>query len=251
MMSDTDPIRVIVIDDEKEGRDVILHLLQAFDDVSIAGEAADADEGLDLILREKPNLVFLDIQMPKKKGFDLVQQLSVINLSPAVVFVTAFDQFAIQAIRHAAFDFLTKPVDPDELSQTILRFRLKKEAGSFNERVKILLEQVHPGKKIRFNTRTGFLAVNPEEILYIRADANYSDLYLSETKKEVICMNIGSVEEMLPAEQFFRTSRSVIINLAFLHSVNRKSRQCELVKDMETVFVEIAREQIQELEKRI
>ena len=251
MMNETDPIRVIVIDDEKEGRDVIIHLLRAFDDVVVVGEAGNADEGLDLILREKPGLVFLDIQMPKKTGFDLVQQLSLTNLSPAIVFVTAFDQFAIQAIRHAAFDFLTKPLDPDELTQTLVRFRLKKEAGSFNDRVKILLEQVRPGRKIRFNTRSGFLAVNPEEILYIRADANYSELYLSQTKKEVISMNIGGVEEMLPPGMFFRTSRSLIINLAYLHSVNRKSRQCELIKDLETVFVEIAKEQIQELEKRI
>jgi len=176
-MTEYQKIRVVIIDDEAEGRDVMQHLLTSFREIDIAAIAESADSGLEAILRTKPDMVFLDIQMPKKSGFDLVQQLVQMHLSPVIVFVTAFDQFAIKAIRFAAFDFLTKPVDPDELQQTILRFKAKKESFDFNSRVKTLLEQLNPGRKIRFNTRSGFIAVNPEEILYIHADGNYSELY--------------------------------------------------------------------------
>jgi len=248
-MNEHQKIRVVIVDDEAEGQDVLKALLSSIAKMEIAGVANSADSGLEAIVRTSPDIVFLDIQMPKKSGFDLVRDLRQMPHPPVVVFVTAFDQFAIEAIRVAAFDFLTKPVDPDELRQTITRFRTARESADFNSRVTTLLEQINPGKKIRFNTRSGFIAVNPEEILYIRADGNYSELFYSQEKKEVICINIGSIEELLSGNQFFRASRSVILNLSFIHRIERKTRSCELVKEGETVVVEISKDRIHELER--
>jgi two-component system LytT family response regulator len=187
--------------------------------------------------------------MPKKSGFDLVHDLMQLNLSPVIVFVTAFDQFAIKAIRVAAFDFLTKPVDPGDLYQTIIRYRGTRESADFNVRVATLLEQVHPNKKIKFNTRSGFIAVNPEDVLFIRADGNYSELFYSQDQKELVCMNIGSIEELLPENLFFRASRSIILNLAYVHRLERKTHSCELVKDGKKSLVEISKDRMQELER--
>jgi len=248
-MNEISKIRVVIVDDEPEGRDVMQHLLGFFPEVEISATAESADSGLQAIVRTQPDIVFLDIQMPKKSGFDLALDLMQLHLSPVIVFVTAFDQFAIKAIRMAAFDFLTKPVDPDELKQTLMRYMATRGYTDFNARVTTLLAYIHPNKKLRFNTRTGFIAVNPEEVLYIMADGNYSELFFSRDKKEIICMNIGSIEELLPDKGFFRASRSVIINLAYIHRIERKSRCCELIKDGETVAVEISRERIHELER--
>ncbi|MEI7897847.1 MAG: LytTR family DNA-binding domain-containing protein [bacterium] len=248
-MNENQKIRVVIVDDEPEGRDVMKHLLGSFPDIEISAVADSADSGLEAIARIKPDMVFLDIQMPRKNGFDLVHDLMQIHLSPVIVFVTAFDQYAIRAIRMAAFDFLTKPVDPDELRQTIIRYSATRESYDFNTRVATLLEQINPTKKLRFNTRSGFVAVNPGEILYIRADGNYSELFYSRNRNEIICMNIGGVGELLPENQFFRASRSVIINLSYIHRIERKTHSCELVKDGETISVEISRDRVHELER--
>ena len=247
-MPEEQKIRVAVVDDEPEGRDVMTSLLSSFYEIDIVAVADGADSGLAAILRTNPDLVFLDIQMPKRSGFDLVRDLSLMNLSPVIVFVTAFDQFAIKAIKLAAFDFLTKPVDPDELQQTISRYKLKKGQSDLAFKVQSLLEQIDPGKKIRFNTRTGFIAVNPDEILYIHADGNYSELYYSRDQKEVISMNIGSVEAILPEKGFFRASRSIIVNLSHVRRIDRKGRSCELLKNNVSVVVEIAKDRIPLLE---
>lgn len=248
-MNENQKIRVVIVDDEPEGRDVMKHLLGSFPEIEISAVADSADSGLEAIVRTKPDMVFLDIQMPRKNGFDLVHDLIQIHLSPVIVFVTAFDQYAIRAIRMAAFDFLTKPVDPDELRQTITRYRGTRESSDFYTRVATLLEQINLNKKLRFNTRSGFVAVNPEDILYIRADGNYSELFYSRSKNEIICMPIGGIGELLPASRFFRVSRSAIINLSFIHRIDRKTRSCELVKDGETVAVEISRDRVHALER--
>ncbi|MBN1145142.1 MAG: response regulator [Bacteroidales bacterium] len=180
--------------------------------------------------RLQRSLLFLDIQMPVMSGFEVLQAIYQAQVKPVVIFVTAYDEFAIQAIRSSAFDYLLKPVDETELISAVERliatYKQKEQADNFQK----LIGQVTQ-KKLRFNTTGGFMLVNPEDIVYIQADWNYSEIHVSKDKHEVVTMNIGAVEELLPAGQFARISRSVIINLAYLEKVQRARRLRTLRKD--------------------
>jgi len=244
-------IKTIIIDDEEEGRDVMAHLLSSNPSVEIVATADNAETGIDLIAANKPDLVFLDIQMPRKTGFDVVHELLNLNLHPAIVFVTAFDQFAIQAFKVSAFDFLLKPVDPDELSKTIRRYVAYGSQHEFNARVNHLLNYIQSPDRIRLNTRTGFILIDPKEIVYIHAEGNYSEVFSGNNSVEVVTNNIGSLAELLPDEGFFRTNRSFLINLHYLSKFSRITRTCELIRNQEKFTVPISHEQIRVLEYRV
>ncbi len=144
----------------------------------------------------------------------------------------------MQALKAGAFDYLLKPVDPNELLRVISRYREKK----------IHQHQPEPANKIRFNTLGGFMLINPEEILYCQAQANYTDIYLTSQHKHTISLNIGSIEKVLSQPQFFRISRSNIINVRFLAEINRGKRFCVLTAGQVSVSLKIAQERIKELE---
>lgn len=167
-----------------------------------------------------------------------------------VIFVTAYDEFAIQAIRSSAFDYLLKPVDETELVTAVERLlatnKQKEQAEGYSKLISMV-----KCKKLRFNTSGGFMLVNPEDIVYIRADWNYSEIHLSKDKHEVVTMNIGAVEETLPPGQFARISRSVIINLAYLEKVQRAKRLCTLRKDDVTYEFKIPILRIRYLERLV
>lgn len=224
-------VNCLIIDDEAPAADALAEKLSSVSSqLRILDKINDPKQALTNILLKKPDLVFLDIQMPGMSGFDIMEALSHTDVRPFVIFVTGFDQFAIQAIRASAFDYLLKPVDDKELilavERFLSRFKEKKQVISYHQ----LLEQT-AGKKIRFNTTGGFIMMNPQDIVYIQADWNYSEIHLGKEKHEVVTMNLGSIEEILPQGKFARINRSVIINLAYLEKVQRGKRLCILRKD--------------------
>lgn len=242
-------IRAIIVDDEQEGRDVLLNLLAKIPEVEVIGIAGRAEDGISAIVTAKPDLVFLDIKMPRKSGLDVVRELSEKQVRTSVVFVTAYDEFAIQAIRLAAFDFLLKPVDPDDLHQVIRRFQAEKLQAEFDRKIAILLSQYQKPPKIRLNTRTGFILVDPAEIIFIQADGNYSEIIFSQSRKEVVTQQIGALLEILPKNLFFRASRSALINLSCLRKVDRKCRKCELEQNGDVFTVPVSRDVIGEFDR--
>ena len=120
----------MIIDDEQEGRDVMKHLLTKFDEIKLIEVCGDADKGIEAVLKHKPDLIFLDIRMPRKSGLEVARELARLQVRSTIIFVTAYDRYAIQAIKLAAFDYLLKPVDPDELRMVIGKF--KKTKGEMN-----------------------------------------------------------------------------------------------------------------------
>jgi len=174
------------------------------------------------------------VEMPGKSGFDFLEETKMLGLSPCVIFTTAFDHFAIPAIKAAAFDFLLKPVTQEELSIAINRYLTEyrqREKVNVEEKLNKLLSYLDPNNKIRFSTRQGFVQINPEDIIFCQADWNYTEIWLGKEKKEVVTMNLGKVEPMLSQEQFVRINRSVIINRNLLDKYNRKTRLITLSKN--------------------
>jgi two-component system, LytTR family, response regulator len=241
-------IKAIIVDDEKEGREVLESLLQDIPGVEIIAIAEDADKGITAILEHQPDLVFLDIRMPRKSGLEMARELSALRIRPTIVFVTAYDEYAIQALRLSAFDFLLKPVDPDELDKVIQRFESEKIQEVFDRKIAKLLMNLYREDKIRLNNRAGFILIDPREIIYIQADGNYSEIIMSSMKKEFVTQNLGTLVEMLPGDSFFRTSRSCLINLAFLKRLDRKSRKCELEHNGETFTIHVSRDLIGDID---
>jgi len=242
-------IRTIIIDDEASGREVMQALLENIPEVELKAVCNSADSGLQSILQLNPDLVFLDIQMPVKSGLDVVKELVNLQVATTVVFVTAHDKYAIQAIKLAAFDFLLKPVDPDELHEVIRKFQAKKLLQLKESRVDALLRQINHESRIRLNTRSGFLLVDPSEIIYIQADGNYSEIILSAQKKEIVTQHLGALVELLAGANFMRASRSILINVVYLRKVDRKGRECRLERGGETFTVHISRGLLQGFDK--
>jgi len=229
-------LKAIIVDDERSARELLNDLVSDISWIEISGLAAGVDEAMQLIGRHGPDVLLLDIQMPGKDGFVLVEEIMKTGSRPEVIFITAYDKYAINAIRASAFDYLLKPVRKDELTESLERLFEKVKSGNLEQRFSELLYQLSDKKKIKFRNRTGFAMINPDEILFCRADSNYSILELSSGKRLTVTLNLGKVEEMLPSLCFCRVSRSVIINLHYLAGVDRKSMTCELVNEITHVL---------------
>jgi two-component system, LytTR family, response regulator len=242
-------IRALIVDDEEGARNLLERLLSRIPDITVCGKASSADEALEMVIANEPDLVFLDVQMPEKNGFQLVDYFKKYLLNTTVIFVTAHAEFAINALKVSAFDYLLKPVMMNQLNETILRYKAERRQVSKDRKVDILLEMANRPCKLKFNTRSGYILVSPAEIMYCEADVNYTIIYLSSESKEIITINLGRLEEILAPYSFFRISRSILINTAFLKKADRQKKKCILVKADDKVMLDIPPNHIRELEK--
>lgn len=242
-------LKILIVDDEPEARELLKYILQERDGIVVSGMAGSVDEGLSLIKEEAAHLVLLDIQMPGKDGFDFIEQLKQSGLEPGIIFVTAFDHYAIQAIRNSVFDYIMKPVKQDELFSAIDRFRersLAGESSSLSDLIEALKGQ--GTGKIKLNTRSGYMLIHPDEVVYCQADGNYTHIQLSGGNSEITTQNLGSIEELLKSGTFFRVSRSYLVNLKYLSRVDRKNSHCIMEYNGDTYPVKVPAQKIRLLE---
>jgi two-component system, LytTR family, response regulator len=218
-------ISAVVIDDEADARELMARIISGFDELKLLATANNAFEGLQIIAKHRPDIAFLDINMPVQSGLELGELISQSSLPTRIVFVTAYDAYVMQAIRSAAFDYLLKPVDPDELKKVIERYKATNEQ-IYGKAV----SQVNDdhGTKIRLNVRTGYILVDPEEIVVVKADGNYVEIILRNDEKLLVSQPLGYLAEILPAKVFVRVSRSSIINMKYLRQVDKKCRKAIL-----------------------
>jgi two-component system, LytTR family, response regulator len=245
----TNPITTIIIDDEQEARDLLESLLHKFPEIQVIQKLSNVDDAIKSFIKNKPMLVFLDVQMPQKDGFEFIHAIKEFDIKTCIVFITAYHQFAIEAIKHSAFDYLLKPVNQSDLQKTIERFRSKCEETDIKKNIDELLHQLQNHKKIKLFTRTGFELVNPENILYLEADGNYSYIYCVSGNKMTSTLNLGSIENILPKDNFFRISRTFIINTLHLSVVDRKHHICKLSANGAGHELTIAKDRVRLLEE--
>lgn len=221
-------ITSIVVDDDKLSRVVLKTMITAnIPDMGIIGEAGSADEAISLIRELQPEVVYLDINMPDKNGFDVVREIQDMQVIPKIIFVTAYDKYAINAVKCAAFDYLLKPVKAEELIDSYQRYLRIRSEENIHKSVDALLRHLKRDKLL-FTTRTGCFFVDPRTIIYIQADGNYSHIYLSDGTKKTVTVNIGEITGMLDTNKFTRISRSTIINTKFLSELNKSEKSCIL-----------------------
>jgi len=204
-------ISTIIVDDERLAREGLKSLLLKIPDVQIVAEAENVDEALDLIEKLKPQLVFLDIQMPEKSGFDLLEELIE---TPAIIFTTAYDEYALKAFEVNALDYLLKPIEQDRLNDAISK--IKKQIEDL--KVDRLRSKLLPHEKVflRDGDKCWYISLN--EIRLIESAGNYAKIHFDKFQP-LIHRTLNSLDERLSDDTFFRANRQQIINLNFLDKI--------------------------------
>ncbi len=210
-------ITAIIIDDEIKGRLALRGKINEYcEDVEVIGEAGNGEEGMEMILRLEPGVVFLDIEMPRMDGFEMLHRLTSKNFH--LIFTTAYDQYAIKAIRYAAFDYLLKPIDIAELRNAVARMQ---DLKTNETEVKLAaLEQNLASKnvlkKMAIPTMEGLLFFNIGDIINLEAKSNYTTIHFINHPNLLASKTLKDIEELLPADVFFRPHHSHIINLNYV-----------------------------------
>jgi len=205
-------LKVILIDDERLARSELKRLLQEFPDVEIIGEAANSDEAIEKIESLNPDLIFLDIQMPGKTGFDLLTQL---EKAPHVIFVTAYDEYALKAFDVNALDYLMKPVEPKRLADALLKVKQKDEEEMLSYNNRGILGE-HDQVFVKDGERCWFVKLS--DVRLFESVGNYAKVFFGPNKP-LILKSLNALEERLDEKVFFRANRKHIINLRKIEKI--------------------------------
>lgn len=225
MKKDKMKIRSIIVDDNPLNIEILSDLIQEGNSkVQIVGIANNGQEAIDLIQSVKPDLVFLDVEMPDMNGFEVLGSLKEINFQ--TIFVTAFSHYAIQAIRFNALDYLLKPIDPNELKQAIRRYRSNANADhqqQIQNALKNINEKNVLDQVLFLPTQEGGIKMALRDIVKIEGDRNYSTFSLSTNKTKISSKTLGHFEEILKNKGFFRCHRSFIVNRNHIERMQKDS----------------------------
>lgn len=225
-------IRAIVVDDEQGAINILAkHIKRYCGDVRVVATANTISEAEVAILRHKPELVFLDIEMPGGNGFELLDRFK--NPSFEVIFITGYDKYAIKAFNYATIDYLLKPIEVSDLSNSIERFKERTAHKFQKERYEFLLQNIgHTAqdfKKIVIPSRKGFKIVNISDIVFCQASRSYCDIHLISGEVIFSSKTLREMEEILPDHLFFRTHKSYLINLNMCSSYENTDEQIILL----------------------
>lgn len=201
-------IKTLLIDDEPLAIAELQSMLKNYPELDVVATSTDAQDGIEKIRLHDPQLLFLDINMPGKSGFDLLTEL---NESPEVIFVTAYDQFAIKAFEVNALDYILKPVNPERLKEAVTKVIRKKSQTEGEKELDI-------NKRIFIKDGEQCFFVSIHQIFYIESVGNYVRLHFRD-KKAMLHRSLNYLEEKLPDEHFFRTSRQEMINVNFIKNI--------------------------------
>lgn len=211
-------IRALIVDDEPPARERLTTLLSSHPQIEIIGEAGDVETAAALCARLKPDVIFLDIQLPRASGFELLPKLTG---EPAIIFVTAYDQFAMRAFDVNALDYLLKPIHPERLALSLMRLQKPppETSAPLNEVDLVALKE---DQLLRM--------VPVTSITCIRAEDNYSSVHLLDMAPAFVRRSLAEWEKILPPDKFLRVDRSLIVRIDAIQSLRAVSRDCtELV----------------------
>lgn len=210
-------IKAIIVDDELGARESLSKMIEKnCKQLEVVAKADSAQAAFEAITNKQPDLVFLDIEMPNGNAFDLLEKFKEINFN--IIFTTAYDHYAIKAIKFSAVDYILKPIDPEELVEAVKRFE-KKQQGAPNvldKQFKTLLSNVRPEnklKKVGIPDGDGLIFINLSDIIRCESDGNYTFFILTNGKKIIASRTLGEYEQMFTEDNFFRVHRSHLINL--------------------------------------
>ncbi|NKI27997.1 response regulator transcription factor [Arenibacter sp. 6A1] len=227
--------KIVIIDDEFIARSLLTNMLEEYfpENYTIVGSYSSVKDGVKAIQEFDADLVFLDIQMPEEFGFELFKYFSKINFQ--VIFVTAYNQYAIKAFRCSALDYLLKPIDTDIFREAIHKYlKNRPTKGSQGEQMKVLLEHLEKEKntnhhhRIAFYTCNGVECIHTKDIIYCESDGNYTTIQMIKENRVLVTKSLKSVEELLPKTLFKRVHKSFLIKMDAVKRYNKFDKLAEL-----------------------
>ena len=235
-------MKALVIDDERLARKELIKLLDEFATMNVVGEAANADEAIELIEKYNPDILFLDIQMPDKTGFELLEMLDNV---PQVIFTTAYDEYALKAFEVNALDYLLKPIDPNRLKESIDKLVAIEPTPEKSDTKQLDLQDqvfVKDGDKCWF--------VKLENVRYFESDGNYIKVFFDNVRP-MIHKSLNALDEKLSDRDFFRASRKHIINLSWVEDIETWFNGGLMVKLKGGDKLEVSRRQAAKFKERM
>ena len=236
-------IQAIIIDDERHCTDRLVNLLKNDQVVKLVGTANNIEQGVELINSLRPDLIFLDVQIGPDTGFDLLKKIPHRNFE--VIFTTAHEHYAIQAIKFSAIDYLLKPVDRDDLNVALNKLTDEISRKTTSAKLDTLLHNIEKKndglKKIIVPTVSGLEFLNVSDIIRCESDINYTTLFLNEKRKLLVARTLKDFEELLSDHNFFRVHNSHLINLVYIKSYHKGKGGSVLLTDGSEVEVSVRR----------
>ena len=238
-------MKALLIDDERLARNELRRLLKAHADIEIVGEATDGEDAMEKIEALRPELIFLDVQMPGGDGFSLLEKLE--PPLPRVIFTTAYDEFAVKAFEFNALDYLLKPVDPNRLVAALEKLRAHSVAGEAlaDHRTRLGADDK---VFVREGERCWFVPV--KNIRLLESEGNYTRVHFDDQKPQLF-RSLTAMEERLDSKQFFRANRKQVINLSWVDGIEPWFSGGLLVRLKGGLKVELSRRQAQEFRERM
>ncbi|GAB4452220.1 MAG: LytTR family DNA-binding domain-containing protein [Bacteroidia bacterium] len=229
-------MKVVIVDDERLSREELKKLLKNYPDVEILAECVNAEEGKKKIEELKPDLVFLDIEMPDKTGFDMLNE---INAIPDVVFISAYDEYAIKAFEFQALDYLLKPIDAQRLAECIKKYQIKEEKEN---QIATQTGKLDKDARVFMKDGDNCWFVPLKDIVVFESLGNYVKVHLPNSHP-VIFNSLNALEERLPSDMFFRANRKFIINLHKIINISTWVNNGYMVKIENGMEVDLSRRQ--------
>ncbi len=227
-------ITAVLIDDEFYAIDVLTQLLKNFTNtpVKVLGTANNLEEGIKIIHSTKPDIVFLDIDMPNQSGMEIFKVFKKPEFK--IIFVTAYNQYAIEALKNSATDYLLKPIDFNELSIALSKVALilekEQKQRELEDKINLLCAADMEGKNVVLDIETGFVMENTKNIEYCYADHSYSVIVTYLGKKITVTKPLKDLQELLPSNQFYRTHKSYLVNMYYIRKFIKASESFVLMR---------------------
>jgi len=224
--------KILIIDDEKPTREFIRRMLESFKlNAAIFIDGENVETGIKAIEKIQPDLVLLDIQMPDGNGFDVLRRTQFKNFD--IIFITAFQEFAIQAIKFSALDYILKPIDMEELQNSVVRAIDINHQRSDESQFSVLHNNIQPNQKRKLVLKTleSIHVVDIENIIRCEADKNYTSFFLAEGKKILVSKTLKDYDTLLSGHSFFRAQQSHLININFIERYDKQDGGYVIMKD--------------------
>jgi len=229
-------LKAIIVDDEEKALNLLEKLLIETEQVEILEKILDPLKVECLTTKHKPDVLFMDIQMPVIDGIKILENIREYNQDLSVVFITAYDKFGIEALKLKAFEYLIKPVDRKELKAVVVK--LQEEKQNFKS-----------SYKIKLPIKDGFIYVKYQDILYFKADGNYTYIHLISGENYLSSYNMGRLVKRINMGNFERINRNLIANSEYLHKINRENKTCTLKTDCLEIVLQVSNTFLQNVNK--
>jgi len=249
-------IKAAIIDNDSASTEDLKGKLFQFSNIHLVGNATTAGHGIQMVQEKSPDLLFLNVELPERSGFDIVKILKQQQARiPFIIFITHHPGFILQALRSGAIDYLQKPIDENDLRQAVIRASNEIRKSNNQHKIDHLIEYVSKYKQIFLPSTTGYKTVNIREIIFIHKNQTTSrvEVYFGGDNFIILPVNysISQFSEVLPKADFFKIKRDVVINLRYLTDIEVFSKSCTLQKQDYQVKLEISRRSLKEFKDRM